>query len=198
MSAPSLNYAEVLDYFIASDMAKSKKLAAKASKQFVAEIGIAPRNMGEELTQSMFLEWFLFDYEVEPGMTLAKSYAYNPPADADPALVAELKQVVDTQFCAIFWVDGVAPLLNITTLEEAETGERYAVHNEGLAHSVVPGAKGALGCRICKIDGEWYLPGDPVFYFLVEPTEQLKESLHLDNAKHATFTSLIVQHFGRA
>ena len=63
MSAPSLNYAEVLDYFIASDMAKSKKLAAKASKQFVSEIGIAPRNMGEELTQSLFLEWFLFDYD---------------------------------------------------------------------------------------------------------------------------------------
>ena len=39
MSAPSLDYAEVLDYFIASDMAKSKKLAAKASKQFVAELG---------------------------------------------------------------------------------------------------------------------------------------------------------------
>ena len=198
MFAPSLNYAEVLDYFIASDMAKSKKLAAKASKQFVSEIGIAPRNMGEELTQSLFLEWFLFDYEVEPGMTLAKSYATNPPADADPSLVAELKQVVESQFCAIFWVDGVAPLLNITTLEEAETGERYAIHNEGLAHSVVPGAKAAMGCRICKIDGEWYLPGDPVFYFLVEPTEQLKESLHLDNAQHATFTSLIVQHFGRA
>lgn len=198
MSAPSLNYAEVLDYYIASDMAKSKKLAAKASKQFVAEIGTAPRNMGEELTQSLFLEWFLFDYEAEPGMTLARAYATNPPADADPALVAELKQVVDTQFCAIFWVDGVAPLLNITTLEEAETGERYAVHNQGLAHSVVPGAKAAMGCRVCKIDGEWYLPGDPVFYFLVEPTQQLKESLHLDNAQHATFTNLITWHFGRA
>ena len=38
MSAPSLDYAEVLDYFIASDMAKSKKLAARASKQFVSEL----------------------------------------------------------------------------------------------------------------------------------------------------------------
>ena len=62
MSAPSLDYAEVLDYFIASDMAKSKKLAAKASKQFVAELGNAPRNMSEEQTQAFFLEWFLFDY----------------------------------------------------------------------------------------------------------------------------------------
>ena len=198
MSAPSLDYAEVLDYFIASDMAKSKKLAAKASKQFVAELGNAPRNMSEEQTQAFFLEWFLFDYEYEPGMTLAKSYAANPPASADPAKVAELKQVVETQFCAIFWVEGVAPLLNITTVEEAESGQRFAVHNPGLDHSVVPGAKGALGCRICQIDGEWYLPGEPVFYFLVEPTQQLKDSLHLAELNRPSFTSLIVQHFGRA
>lgn len=197
MSVPSLNYAEVLDYFIASDMAKSKKLAAKASKEFVAQIGMAPRKLGEEKTQAMFLEYFLFDYEIAPNMTVAKSYAENPPKDADPALVSELKQVVDTQFCAIFWVDGVAPLLNVTTLEEAETGERYAINNEGLAHSVVPGAKGAIGTRVCKIDGQWYMPGDPVFYFLVEPTQQLKDSLHLTEVHHPSFTSLIAQHYGK-
>ena len=196
MSQPSLNYAEVLDYFVASDMAKSKKHAARASKLFVQSIGQAPRRLGEEKTQSMFLDYFLFDYEIAPGVTVAKSYVDNPPVDADPALVAELKQVVESQYCAIFWVDGVAPLLNVTTLEEVDTGERLAVHNEGLAHSVVPGAKGALGCRVCQIDGQWYLPGDPVFYFLAEPTTSFKDDLHKDEAGHPKYTELIAMHYG--
>ncbi len=197
MSAPSLNYAEVLDYFIANDMAKSKKLAAKASKEFVQSIGNAPRRMGEEATQAKFLDYFLFDFEIAPGMTVAASYVQNPPQDADPALVSELKQAVETQYCSIFWVDGVAPLLNVTTLEEVETGKRIAVHNEGLAHSVVPGAKGALGCRVCCIDDNWYVLGDPVFYFLVEPTQTFKADLHVEDGQHPSFTDLIAMHFGK-
>ncbi len=197
MSAPSLNYAEVLDYFIANDMAKSKKLAAKASKEFVQSIGNAPRRMGEEATQAKFLDYFLFDFQIEPGLTVAASYAQNPPQDADPALVSELKQAVETQYCSIFWVDGVAPLLNVTTLEEAESGKRIAVHNEGLAHSVVPGAKGALGCRVCCIDDNWYVLGDPVFYFLVEPTQTFKTNLHVEEGQHPSFTDLIAMHFGK-
>ncbi|MDO5119658.1 MAG: hypothetical protein Q4D48_06180 [Coriobacteriales bacterium] len=96
-----------------------------------------------------FSEWSLFDFNLGEEMTPLKRAVRKDPS---------LAEFADTQFYSVFWVITQDRENSVSRLRDIVTCEDFLVHDQMVARNR-RWAKGMLGVRIARVDGEWRLAG---------------------------------------
>lgn len=192
---PYLSYSLAIDYFAE----RNPKLIAHAFREFITQVDPdidEDDNLAEDMLQSLCLEWFLFDFKLEDGTTPLERLVEAAPAGITKKELDEFRQSAETHLSSTFLVVGVHPALSLVTLEDLSTGQRYPVTDASLSHSL-PDDGGIIGARLVYVDGTWYFPGNPAFYYPVVPTKRMLEMLRENANPEERFIDLARSRYGR-
>ncbi|MEE1274088.1 MAG: hypothetical protein UHI81_06255 [Olegusella sp.] len=118
----------------------------------------APRDIDVDLVDSMFFEWFVFDYRMSDGRTPLEIYAECAPDGLDACKQSLMCQLRQTQRFAQYWVISQDPLAGVSTLRDASNGEVLMLHDDIVAQTPW-WQHGLLGLRVALLDGTWYMMG---------------------------------------
>lgn len=191
---PNLEFMEVLDRIVGNN----PRPYIQAFNDFCTEAKLNPRPINiqaaTEEQYALFNEWFIFDYEFKRGQTSLEWYVANPPKNVDAALMSSFRQAVATQISGRFWITGINKKTHFATLEDMSTDKTFEVYDKCLCNSI-PGPYGILLTRLVYVDDCWYLPGNPIDYFPIQPTENMKQTMREAPNDDVTFMDLLRQHY---
>ena len=107
-------------------------------------------SIADQMQLSMaFSEWLVYDYELDDGKSLIRSYARKH---------REFREFAKTQFYARFWVISQDPERDLTQLRDMNTHGDFWVTDASLARKE-QWQTGTLGMRIAQVGGIWYYAG---------------------------------------
>lgn len=96
-----------------------------------------------------FSEWSLFDFDLGDGMTPIRRAALLDPT---------LGEFASSQFYSLFWVIEQNQDTCVSRLRDTITCADFLVYDHVLAHNS-RWAKGILGSRLAKVNGDWRFAG---------------------------------------
>ncbi|MEE1044308.1 MAG: hypothetical protein U0L51_02325 [Olegusella sp.] len=117
-----------------------------------------PRGVDIDLVDSMFYEWFVFDYQTDEGRTPLELYIELAPDGMGEEQRALLRQLADSQRFAQYWVMDQDPKAGSSELVDAATGEEIVLLDDVVAQTSWWNA-GLVGLRVARLGGSWFMVG---------------------------------------
>lgn len=190
-------YSIALDHILSLRSTRKNHIAERAFNTFVREANVDEETETEELFQALFLEWFLFDYNYKNGKSPLEHFINYHPASVSPEIIDAFRQSAESNRVGNFWIERIFPKDGIVVLSDTDTGEQIETCDYTMSNELGPNGRGMLGARIVYVDSEWVFAGNPVYYYPVSPTEEMKKMLIGADENPVTFISLVRSSFGR-
>ncbi|MCL2826374.1 MAG: hypothetical protein FWD72_03105, partial [Eggerthellaceae bacterium] len=128
-------------------------------------------------TFAMFAaEWFVFDYRLPNGKTPLQEYIEKNPDKLGAVNLGSLKQAEESNLTADFWVTALDRGEHLLSLEAITRDLAIQVYDVS-ASQTLPAEHGMIVARVIRIDGQWYLAGNPLSFLPIEPTQRMKQTL---------------------
>ena len=187
-------FAKIIDYYSASDPTLSEQVA----DAFFDVVDPRQSLSDEEFERLIGLlnEWFVFDFELESGLTPLWEYLRENPEGLESAQLELLEQVASTQFSSDFWLLEARPDEGLLVLMPFHEEVEYLVA-DSRASTEMAGMKGALGLRVVCVDGQWLPAGTGIYYVDTVPTDELREMVRAyEGVAAMPFIELVKENYG--
>ena len=139
-----------------------------AVSEFFPDATVKPEFIG------LFNEWLIFDFKPAEGTSLAKQYYLTNPDNLSQDLMAELEQILKTQFYDLLEIEAIKKDQWLKFYSFAKK-KRFQVWDKAASGDVT--AKGTLIARIGQAGGKWYLVGADPWRWPFSSTERYKRIL---------------------
>ena len=164
-----------LPFHLILDYAHTKiEVVNQAFTEFFAKTNL-PDNTQEKEAFPLFVEWLIFDFRQQSGVSFLNEYILKNPDKIEEKILNQLKQVAETFIYGGFEIVYVDRKLSLINLEHLFSGKTYAVYDKMGASSVAE--KGTIINRIAKVDGGWYMVGSNPIYLPNTFTKRFKKIL---------------------
>ena len=164
----NIRLGKIVDY-----AAKNEAAMEVAVKEFFDGGNIKlPLKYKDQISQ-LFNEWLIFDFKLPSGSTIIAEYYLKNPDNLSSKLLAELKQIIETQKYDYFEIEKVKAgrWMDIWSLL---TGKRYRVYEVSLSIAM-ENKKGSFYNRIAKINNKYYFIGSNPLVFPITYTDRSKK-----------------------
>lgn len=192
------HYTLVFDHVLELKSSQRDHVLDRAIATFVAETDVDEGFTSDELLQSFFMEWLLFDFDYKSGKSMLEYFINFHPASVSAETIDGLRQSAESNFVSDFLIERVDPKDDMVTISDIRTGEEFEVLDHSLSEVLHQNASGIIGARLICIDGQWLFAGNPVYFLPVKLTDELKAIIRDTSDEQVSFIQMIRDRYGRA
>ena len=193
--AKEVKFSYVVEYYTKTQPG----LITIASQEFMDYVQPAadlPYQQRQQLPELM-VEWFVFDYLLPNGLTPLQEYIKLNPDRQTRTVMRRLEEAESTQFATDFWLEEAVADQSLLVLQPFGSQTQYRVL-ERLGSRQLDGRTGAIGVRLTKIEDEWSIAGNFVYYYPVQPTQQMRDMLlHTGSSASTAFIDIVKRVFSQ-
>lgn len=191
------NYTLVFEHILRLKSSQRDRVFERALTTFAAETHIDEDFLSDELFESLFMEWLLFDFDYKAGKSMLEHFVNFHPASISAETIDGLRQSAESNFVGDFWIERVDSKDDIVTLSDIGTGEEFEVLDHSFCKEFRSNARGIIGVRLICIDEQWLFAGNPVYCLPIAPTAELREIVRDTPAEPVSFIEMIRERYGR-
>lgn len=126
--------------------------------------------VSEEMLQSLFGEWLLFDYKPKSGGTLIEQYYFRDPDNLSRTELDELQQIIETQSVHLLQTYAVSQP-PFVYLHSVLTNKKFKVYDRAMSQSA-GNLQGSFLGRIARVGTTYYLVGSNPVGFPIRHTQR--------------------------
>ena len=196
---PFTDYPRIFRYYVEHSPRRLDDALVPFLDAVKPDIDFGGASEDSQRLQTLFAEWFMFEYRLPVGHTPIEEFAKLPRSvtGLNAAARADLKQAFATQLVSMFWITGASASKHELYLEDANTGKRYDVFDMSVSAALDGTDHGMLVCRLVLVRDTWLLAGTPVVEFPVKPTQRLKDITRESyNGESISFLDRIARVYG--